>query len=668
MAVQLAFPRSIGVSSKALPAGQTFAGATQQAQQEPPAVTFEGAKKKKGGHFSVRKLFYGLSLATIGLIEGAAYYKPEARLAYVAAAPVIATGIYDANQKKHSILRNFPFLGRARFFAEMIRPEIRQYFGESETDGKPFNELQRRIVYERAKNDLNTIAFGTRRDVYEVGYERINHSIAALPAFDGDPRVTIGGPDCKKPYSSSILNISAMSYGALSHAAIQALNKGAKKGNFSHNTGEGGISPYHLQHGGDIVWQIGTGYFSCRTPDGKFSPEMFAEKAKLDNIKMIELKLSQGAKPGHGGILPKEKLTPEIIAIRGVKPGEDVLSPPSHSAFNTPKEMMLFIKQLRDLSGGKPVGFKLCVGNKHEFLAICKAMLETGITPDFITVDGAEGGTGAAPREFSDYVGLPLNDALIFVHNALVGSGLRDKIKIQAAGKIIDGFDIASKLAMGADVCNSARGMMFALGCIQALKCNSNTCPTGVATQNPDLVRGLDPTDKGERVYNFHKNTIHVFKELVGAAGLKSHRELRPWHIQRRVSPTEVKSLSKVYEYIPTGSLLGKDIPKSFAKEWELADANTFKPKNDFLTDDFPKDPISSPALAAPMLSEGSSEAPIKETPALVTLTPPVASPEAKTRIALPMVSTTDPKPDAQKADIQKPDVQKPVGPTKPAV
>ncbi|MBY0403260.1 MAG: FMN-binding glutamate synthase family protein [Cyanobacteria bacterium] len=544
----------------------------------PSLLRFEG--KKKSGHISFRKLFYALSLGSIATVEGAAQLEPQSRLAYLATAPLIALGLYDANQKKHAILRNFPILGRARYLAELIRPEMRQYFGESETDGKPFNELQRRIVYERAKNDLNTLPFGTRQDVYREGAERINHSIAALPAMEGDIRVTIGGPECKKPYSSSILNISAMSYGALSKAAILALNKGAKKGNFAHNTGEGGVSPYHLEPGGDVIWQIGTGYFSCRTPDGKFSPEAFAEKAKLENIKMIELKLSQGAKPGHGGILPKEKLTQEIIDIRLVAPGKDVLSPPAHTAFSTPREMMLFIKQLRELSGGKPIGFKLCVGNKHEFLGICKAMVETGIYPDYIAVDGAEGGTGAAPREFSDYIGMPLNDALVFVHNALVGINARDKVKVMAAGKIIDGFDIVSKIAMGADVLYSARGMMFALGCIQALQCHSNNCPTGVATQNPDLVKGLDPTDKGERVYNFHKNTIHSVKELIGAAGLKSQRDLRPWHIQKRVSPTEVKNLYELYEYIPKGSLLKPEtVPPSFKRDWAMADPNSFAPK-----------------------------------------------------------------------------------------
>lgn len=545
------------------------------------SLKFEGwflkNTKPASGHISFRNLFYAISAAAIGLVELAALRYPKARYVYAALLPLIGVGLHDANQKQHAILRNFPLLGRARYFAEMIRPEIHQYFVESETNGSPFNELQRRIVYARSKNQNDKHAFGTRMNVYEVGSERINHSIKAIDPNEEDPRVLIGGPDCKKPYLSSIYNISAMSYGALSKAAVEALNRGARKGNFSHNTGEGGISPYHLSHNGDLVWQIGTGYFGCRNADGTFSPEKFSENAQRDSVKMIELKLSQGAKPGHGGILPKEKLTLEIIQIRGVEPGKDVLSPPFHTAFNTPKEMMGFIKQLRELSGGKPVGFKLCVGNKHEFLAIVKAMLETGVTPDFITIDGSEGGTGAAPREFSDYIGMPLKDALVFVHNALVGSNLRDRIKIIAAGKIIDGFDIVSKLAMGADITNSARGFMFSLGCIQALQCHSNTCPTGVATQDPNLVKGLDPTDKGERVYNFHKNTIKSVKELLGAAGLKATSELKPHHIQRRVSGSELKNLTEIYEYIPPGALLSNKIPVSFKKDWEMANANSFE-------------------------------------------------------------------------------------------
>ena len=541
-----------------------------------PNIQFAGKKIKQNGF---RKLFTQMSLISVGIVEVLARVFPKIRLIYPILLPLIAIGVYDMNQKKHAIMRNYPVIGRLRYFAENLRPKVQQYFVETETNGTPFNELQRRIVYERAKNELNTMAFGTRKDVYEIGDERLLHSINAKHPVEGDLRVTVGGPDCKQPYSSSLLNVSAMSYGALSKNAVLALNKGAKMGNFSHNTGEGGVSPYHLEPGGDLVWQIGTGYFSCRNPDGSFSPEKYAERVKHPSIKMVELKLSQGAKPGHGGILPKEKLTLEIINIRGVEPGKDVLSPPAHTAFKTPTEMMHFIKQLRELSDGKPVGFKLCIGNKHEFLAICKAMLNTGIYPDYISIDGSEGGTGAAPREFSDHMGLPLNEALVFAHNALVGIGARERIKIFAAGKVIDGFDIISKLAMGADATNSARGMMFALGCIQALECNSNTCPTGVATQNPELVKGLDPTDKGNRVYNFHRNTIKIVRELLGAMGLDSHRQLRPWHVQRRTSQTEIKPLSEIYEYIPPNSLLNPEtIPESFKLHWQAANPDSFEP------------------------------------------------------------------------------------------
>jgi glutamate synthase domain-containing protein 2 len=532
------------------------------------------------GHLPVRKIFWAASIAVIGGVEVAASVWPHARFAYFVIVPVMALGIADIMQTKQAIKRNFPLIGHGRYLMEMIRPEINQYFIESDIDGRPFDRQKRSNIYQRAKRELNTNPFGTQKNVYEVGYEWINHSLAPVAVTEKDPRVLIGGSECKQPYSASIFNISAMSYGSLSKNAILALNKGAKAGNFLHNTGEGGLSPYHLEHGGDLTWQIGTGYFSCRTPEGHFSPERFAEKAAIESVKMIEVKLSQGAKPGHGGILPKEKITPEIAQIRGVVMDRDVVSPPAHTAFSSPRGLLEFISQLRDLSNGKPVGFKLCLGAPHEFLAICKAMLETGILPDFITVDGGEGGTGAAPLEFSDSVGTPLEDGMVFVHNALRGIGLRDKIRLIVSGKITTGFHIAQKLALGADLCNSARGMMFALGCIQALQCHANTCPTGVATQNPELVQGLVVEHKWKRVRNFHDATVHNFIEILGAAGLSQPSDLKPWHILRRISATEVRSLDEVYHYIQSGALLTSPIPAAFERDWERANPDSFLPRS----------------------------------------------------------------------------------------
>ena len=431
-------------------------------------------------------------------------------------------GLYDVSQRSHAIRRNFPVVGRLRYLFESVRPELQQYFVESNASGRPFSRDLRSLVYQRAKSVTDTVPFGTEKDVYELGYEWMNHSIVAKHPYDPSPRVVIGGPACTKPYSAALLNVSAMSYGSLSTNAIRALNRGAKIGKFLHNTGEGGLSPYHLEEGGDITWQLGTGYFGCRDARGNFDPELFAEKAAHENVKMIEIKLSQGAKPGHGGILPASKLTPEIARIRNVPMGADVVSPPAHTAFSTPVGLCAFIQQLRDLSGGKPVGFKLCIGKRREFLAVCKAMVETGITPDFITVDGGEGGTGAAPLEFSNVVGTPLIEGLVFVHNALVGVGLRERIRVIASGRIVTGFDIAQKLAIGADLCNSARAMMFALGCIQAQRCNTNTCPTGIATQDPELVRGLVIDDKAVRVAHFQQNTVRAFTRAprrLGALG-----------------------------------------------------------------------------------------------------------------------------------------------------
>ena len=438
---------------------------------------------------------------------------------------IYALGVYNAYQTKHAILRNFPVLGYFRYFFEEISPEMQQYFIERETDGKPFPRHQRSAVYRRAKNISDTVAFGTQLEINHRKYEGIKHSIYAKSPSEELPRVLVGGEQCSQPYSASLLNISAMSFGSLSDRAQMALNRGAKKGNFYHNTGEGGISDYHMQ-GGDICWQIGTGYFGCRYDEGKFNPELFKKYATLENVKMVEIKLSQGAKPGHGGVLPGVKNTPEIAKIRHVQPGITIISPPSHSSFSDAAGLLGFVQQLRELSGGKPIGFKLCIGDTKEFEDICEQMNLLKIYPDFITVDGAEGGTGAAPPEFSDGVGMPLEPALIFVNRTLKNYNLREKLRIIASGKVLTSLDILRAVAMGADMCNNARGFMFSLGCIQALRCNSNNCPTGVATQDKMLIKGLDVTDKSERVYHFHKNTLHTCNELIGAAGRNSYEEV----------------------------------------------------------------------------------------------------------------------------------------------
>ena len=490
--------------------------------------------------------------------------------------PLFVLGLQDMTQEHRAVLRNFPLIGHFRYLFEAIRPEINQYFIESNTDGRPFNRLERSVVYQRAKRELDTLPFGTQRDVYAVGYEWIEHSIAAKHAPEEVPRVLIGADTCKQPYSASLLNIGAMSYGSLSKNAIESLSGGAKLGGFAHNTGEGGVSRYHKAGGGDLIWQIGTGYFGCRAPDGGFDRSRFIDTVGHDTVKMIEVKLSQGAKPGHGGILPARKVTPEIAQIRGVPLGEDVLSPPGHSAFSSPRGLLEFLTDLREASGGKPVGFKLCVGERSEFLAICKAMVETGLHPDFIAVDGGEGGTGAAPLEFSNSVGAPLDEGLVFVHNALVGFGLRDKLKLLSSGKIITGFHIASRLALGADLCYSARGMMLALGCIQALRCNANDCPVGVATQKPHLVQGLVVTHKTQRVFNYHRETVESFLEILGAAGLSEPGAISPWHIKRRISPTDVRSYAEIFESIEEGALLAEPVPASLRRDWELARAESF--------------------------------------------------------------------------------------------
>ena len=484
--------------------------------------------------------------------------------------------IHDLSQTQHTILRNYPIFGHLRYAFEDIHTQIRQYFIESDMEGLPFAREQREMVYERAKNVSLMHPFGTIEDVYRTGYEWINHSITALWPQKEEPRVKVGGSQCAKPYLASHFNISAMSFGSLSSNAILALNTGAKLGGFAHDTGEGGISKYHLKPGGDLIWELGTGYFGCRARDGRFDPVPYREHATLDNVKMIAIKLSQGAKPGGGGILPAAKVSRDIAEARGVAQGRDVDSPPFHSAFSTPRQMLEWVQRLRELSGGKPVGFKLCLGRPYQFMGILKAMLETRILVDFITVDGGEGGTGAAPQELSDFMGTPLVDALIFVHNALVGADLRKEIRVMASGKIVSGFDVAAKIAMGADLCNSARGMMFALGCIQARRCHTNTCPTGVATQDPWRVQGLVVKDKAERVYNYHNNTMRYFLRVLAAAGLKNPAELKPELLNRRVSLTEIRTYRELYPYLEPGDILAGRAPSLYMKPWAAASAATF--------------------------------------------------------------------------------------------
>ena len=524
----------------------------------------------------MRMLFYKISLVTFLLIGLLGLLASWVWWLLLIAVPLFLVGIYDIVQKEHTILRNFPVIGHFRFMLESIAPEIHQYFIEDDLSGRPISRERRALVYRRAKGALSTHPYGTEWDLNEIGYEWLNHSMKAHFIEENDPRVLIGNEQCQQPYLASILNISAMSFGALSANAILALNKGAKLGNFYHNTGEGGLTPYHLNPGGDIVWQIGTGYFGCRKLDGKFDPILFKERSQLPNVKMIEIKISQGAKPGHGGILPAAKVDKEIATIRGVPMGQDVISPPAHSSFSTPLEMMEFIAKLRELSGGKPIGFKLCLGFRTEFFALCKAMLKTKIYPDFITVDGGEGGTGAAPIEFSNVIGTPLSEALIFIHNAIVGIGLRKKIRIIAAGKLFTGAQFVITFAKGADICNSARGMMLSLGCIQSLRCNTNRCPTGVTTQDPKLSYGLVVEEKYKRVANFHRETVKAIMDMVGAAGLDHPSELAPHHIYRRINSKQVEPLDRIYSYIEPGSLLKEPFPDHYAHHWKNAKAEVF--------------------------------------------------------------------------------------------
>ena len=528
----------------------------------------------------MRKLcIYSMLTVLVVIASWSIIWRPALWL-FVFLGPVFIWAVHDLLQKKHTILRNYPIIGRLRFVMEDLRPKIYQYFIESDTNGTPFNRQNRSVIYQRAKMVNDTRPFGTELDVYQNGYEWLNHSIGAIKhsKLDNAPRVLVGGPQCSQPYSASVFNISAMSFGSLSSNAILALNGGAKIGNFAHNTGEGGLSHYHLQPGGDLIWQIGTGYFSCRHKDGTIDFDAFAERAVLPQVKMIEIKLSQEAKPGHGGILPAAKVSEEIAKIRLVEMGEDVISPPGHTAFHTPIEMMHFIKKLRELSTGKPIGFKLCVGHKSEFLAICKAMVTTGIYPDFITVDGGEGGTGAAPLEFANSIGMPLREALAFVYDTLVGFDLKKHIRIIASGKVATGFDLLKNFALGADMCNSARGMMFALGCIQALECNNNTCPTGVATQDKNLMKGLVVSDKKVRVANFHNQTVSSAIQMLAAAGLQHPDDIHRMFIYRRVSNGIIQTYAELFPYIPKGSLLKTPYPLSFEMDMAISTENSFTP------------------------------------------------------------------------------------------
>jgi glutamate synthase domain-containing protein 2 len=489
---------------------------------------------------------------------------------------IAALGTWDLLQTRHTLQRSYPVIAHARWLAEALRPEIRQYFIESNTEASPFDRETRDMVYERAKATKSDEPFGTERDVNALGYEFLRHSLRARLATDLAPRVRLGGPDCTRPYDIALFNVSAMSFGALSGNAIEALNGGAARGGFAHDTGEGGISPYHLKHGGDLIWEIGSGYFGCRDAGGHFDAALFEEKAAWPTVKAVSIKLSQGAKPGLGGVLPGAKVSAEIAATRGVPIGQTVVSPPSHTAFGTPLEMMHFIATLRSLSGGKPIGFKLCVGARTEFLSLCKAMLHTGITPDFIIVDGSEGGTGAAPQEFEDHVGMPLTEGLMLVHNALVGTGLRGHIRIGASGKVASGVDIVSRICQGADFTMSARAMMFAVGCIQAMKCNTNKCPTGVTTQDKGRARALYVPDKTERVVNFQRATVASAAQIVASMGLNGFGELEPSMLNRRIEGQRTRTYAEIYDWLMPGELVD-DPPESWRSDWIEASAEEFR-------------------------------------------------------------------------------------------
>jgi len=525
---------------------------------------------------------FGVLGATIVLtlvFLGIALFTPWAWLGVVIFGGLTLVGLYDVMQTKHAILRNYPVMGHLRFFLEGFRVELRQYLFEGDHDELPFSREDRSLVYQRSKGQEDKLPYGTKKNVYGAGYEWLTHSVQPVHIADSNFRIKIGGPDCTQPYDASLYNISAMSFGALSPNAILALSKGAKMGGFAHDTGEGGISRYHREGGGDLIWEIGSGYFGCLGKDRKFDPAMFAEKAADDQVKMIEIKLSQGAKPGHGGMLPAAKITPEIAEARGIPMGVDCISPAAHSAFSTPIEFMEFVAHLRELSSGKPVGFKMCIGHRREFMCIVKAMLETGITPDFIVIDGKEGGTGAAPLEFANHMGMPLVEGLTFAHNTLRGAGIRDRIKIGASAKLISAFDIAKVLVLGADWANSARGFMFAVGCIHAQACHTNLCPVGVATQDKRRMRALDVGDKSKRVKRFHAGTLSALAEITGAAGLSHPSEFLPHHLIMRESDRDMVTGEEAYPYLPNGFLIREESDKfGYLDRWRRSRAKDFTP------------------------------------------------------------------------------------------
>ncbi|MBH9536514.1 FMN-binding glutamate synthase family protein [Novosphingopyxis sp. YJ-S2-01] len=493
-------------------------------------------------------------------------------------APLLLIAIWDLAQSKHSLRRNYPLSARFRWLFEDLRPFLRSYIVEGPLEGRPFDRVSRSLVYARAKKQEDAHPFGTELDVYSEEYEALCHSINPNPNAPKRTRVHVGTDQCSKPYDAARLNISAMSFGALGSHAIEALNLGAKIGDFYHDTGEGGLSPYHLKHGGDIVWELGSGYFGARQKDGSFDPDAFQDKAQHDQVKMTEIKLSQGAKPGHGGLLPAPKVTQEIADTRQVPAHEDCLSPPGHSAFSTPREMLEFAAKMRDLSGGKPVGIKLCVGMPHEVFAICKAMLDSGIYLDFIVVDGGGGGTGAAPLELSDHVGLPLRIGLYYVNNALIGTGLKGKIKLAASEKVFSGSSIAMNAALGANWCNAARAFMFSLGCVQSLRCHTGTCPTGVATSSPARQRGLVIPDKAQRVANFQSKTLDSLHDIVVACGLESPDEFTPHHLRQWKNNAEMVPWSRIVNEVEEGRLLSEPDATPFAEYWRAANPDSFKP------------------------------------------------------------------------------------------
>ncbi len=502
----------------------------------------------------------------------------------ILAASVVLLGLYDWSQRGEAITRNFPVAGRIRWLFYRLRPYLRAYIVEDDLHGTPYSFEARNLVHARAHSQSGTHPFGTERDLDAADYHWVGHSIMPHPEPETNPRVTVGNSQTGKPYCASILNISAMSFGALSANAVRALNLGAKLGGFYHDTGEGGLSDYHLEHGGDIVWELGSGYFGARNGDGQFDPARFRDNATHEAVKMTEIKLSQGAKPGHGGLLPAAKVTEEIARIRGVPAHQDCLSPRGHSAFSTPIELLEFAARMRDLSGGKPVGIKLCVGQPHEPFALVKAMLETGIRPEFIVVDGGEGGTGAAPLELSDWVGMPLSEGLVLMRNALVGAGIKDEVRLVASGKVYSGMGLARNIAMGADWCNAARAFMLSIGCIQAQRCHEGTCPTGVTSQLASRQRGLVPEIQGKHAAEFHARTLEALADIVAAAGFAHPRELEPHHLMHRVGPEKARPMDQVQTFLPQGILL--DAPKEtiYADWWQAASADSFRPAVDLVT------------------------------------------------------------------------------------